>query len=135
VIWKYSLGLFALAIFHALVVFPCASILCGLHEREQNSEAGPSKREIGDSKSLFVRPVKICATTSKGEFRSGNSAPRRSCLAWPNRQKSEGAKSGAQRGCRAVLVLFSSKNAKETLALSGCPISAWRIKFRSDAPI
>jgi hypothetical protein len=51
------------------------------------------------SKVAFSIPPKMSLTPWRSESRSVNSHPNRSCLMYPKRQKSEGARSGEYGGC------------------------------------
>jgi hypothetical protein len=68
---------------------------------------------------VLSRPVKICTIASKSKLRSGNSAPRRSCLPCPYRTKSEAAKSGEQGDVGRSSCHFRPRRSKRFVPSTG----------------
>jgi hypothetical protein len=78
----------------------------------------------------FFSPRQNPPTAGKSSPELPNAHPHNILLTWPNRKKSNGAKSGQDGGCGAFSILFASRYSRDALAVCGRALSAWTIKLR-----
>jgi hypothetical protein len=85
--------------------------------------------ETTRSKVTIPIPVRMSWTASGSAPRSGNSYPAKSCLTWPKRRLSDGARSREYGEWGAVFLSFCSRKSKHIFPVWGYTLSAWMINF------